>query len=118
MSSPRLVTPVFGTAVGGSGVRYRPGQFVETEDALRRATADRFLGYAEDTQLPSSCAIVLEPAVRISFKPRAPSSPIPVMMMPRALAGGLRGRAEQDVDRGTVSAAGGPWQSSNTIAML
>lgn len=43
------------------------------------------LGMPKTTQEASSWAKVLAPASSISRKPRAPSSPIPVMMMPVAL---------------------------------
>ena len=43
------------------------------------------------------------PGVFISASPRAPSSPMPVMMMPSALrAGESRRRAEQHIDRGPM----------------
>src|ERR1700730_11174210 len=42
-------------------------------------------GIPKTTQLSSSCARVEAPSLRISSNPLAPSSPIPVIMIPRAL---------------------------------
>ena len=44
------------------------------------------LGMPNTTQLSSSCATVCAPALRISSSPAAPSSPMPVMITPSALA--------------------------------
>ena len=59
-----------------------------SSDSTRAAASRRIasLGMPNTTQLASSWAIVSAPASRISLSPRAPSSPMPVMMIPRAFA--------------------------------
>ena len=71
------------------------------------------LGIPNTTQLSSSWATVPAPALRISFKPRAPSSPMPVMMIPKALGpAALAAERKRTSTEGQCRFTGGPSRTS------
>ena len=81
------------------------GDPVEGGDELGRASADGFAGHAEDDAGGLVLGDGQAPASRISSRPPAPSSPMPVMITPAAMrAGGLGGGAEEDFDAGSMAA--------------